>query len=81
MPAVKDILKHVRVEQAQRKRKCSRHPTKHVISKGDLCLVVQNGQDEPNYCIPCAGDILALAQTNLDALRDRLQPDRSGVPA
>jgi hypothetical protein len=77
MPAVKDILRHVRVEQAQRKRKCNRHPSKHVISKGELCLVVQNGQDEPNYCLPCADEILALAQRNLQVLIQQLEQQRS----
>lgn len=72
MPAVKNVLKHVRVEQAVRRRQCGRNRTKHIISKGDLCLVVQDGQNKPNYCLTCAGEILILAQSNLDALKSQL---------
>jgi glycosyltransferase A (GT-A) superfamily protein (DUF2064 family) len=79
MPAIKDILKHVRVEQARGKRTCSRHRKTHVISKGDLCLVVQNGQDEPNYCIECAAEILRLAQENLNTLQ--LLLDQTHTPS
>jgi hypothetical protein len=72
VPAVKNVLKHVRVEQAKRKRRCGRNPTKHPIKAGEHCLVVQNGQDTPNYCLACAGEILSLAQTILDELKNSL---------
>lgn len=58
MPAVKNILKHVRVEQAVRKRTCERNRVKHIIKAGDHCLVIQDGQEVPNYCFNCAGEIL-----------------------
>jgi hypothetical protein len=72
VPAIKNVLKHVRVEEARAKRKCGRKPREHVIKKGDKCLVVQNGQEAPNYCIQCATEILSLAQANLNAIRSSL---------
>jgi hypothetical protein len=72
MAAIKNILKHVRVEQAQRKRCCERNRANHPIKKGDYCLVVQNGQDAPNYCAQCATQILRLAQATLDDLKKTL---------
>ena len=76
MPAIKNILKHVRIEQAQRKRNCERSRAKHPIKKGDLCLVVQDDQHAPNYCLECANDILATAQTKLDELRNGMAADQ-----
>jgi hypothetical protein len=72
VPAIKNILKHVRVEEAGAKRKCGRNPRQHVIKKGDKCLVVHNGFDAPNYCQECATEILSLAQENLNAIRSSL---------
>ena len=72
MPAVKDVLRHISTQTAGRRRKCSRHPTKHVISKGKLCLVVKDGpQKQSTYCMVCAQEILELAQTRLSDLRNR----------
>ncbi len=68
MPAVKNVLKHVRVERAKGRRICERNRQTHVIKRGDLCLVVQNGQDAPNYCVECGTEILSLAQTTLEVL-------------
>lgn len=48
MPKIRDILKHVSVEQAQRQRKC-RRDTSHMISKGDMCLVVKTNATNDDY--------------------------------
>lgn len=77
MPAVKDILRHVSTEVAGRKRKCYRYPTKHVITKGELCLVVKDGSQTKNtYCLICAHEILHKAQIRLtDLTRITSPPD------
>jgi hypothetical protein len=72
MPAVKKILKHVRVERARRKRTCGRNRANHVIKAGENCLVVQNGQDAPNYCLVCGSEVLRVAQLALDELKKDL---------
>lgn len=72
MPAVKDVLRHLTTETAGRRRKCYRQPRKHVIVKGELCMVVKDGpQDTSTYCLLCAREILALAKTSLDDLITR----------
>jgi hypothetical protein len=48
MPKVRDILVHVSVEEAQRQRKCRRNKT-HLISKGQMCLVVRTGPTNDDY--------------------------------
>ncbi|MBI5738862.1 MAG: hypothetical protein HY997_23620 [Mycolicibacterium neoaurum] len=76
MPAVKDVLRHLTTEVAGKKRKCYRHPTKHVISKGELCLVVKDGpQDQSTYCLICAREILELARVRLSDLTVQTLPD------
>jgi hypothetical protein len=51
MPKIRDILGHVTVEIAQRKRRC-RRDAKRAIVKGEKCLVVQTGptKDPYSYC-------------------------------
>ncbi len=60
MRAPRDVLKHVCVERAERRRKCHRDKT-HSISKGEKCLVVAEGSfgGAKNYCTRCAGPILS----------------------
>ena len=66
MPAVKDVMRHVTIEVAGKKRKCYRQPNKHLIVKGESCLVVTDGpQDRSTYCVTCAVEILQLAQSRL----------------
>lgn len=73
MPKVKQVLKHVSVETAQRRRKCYRKPAKHVIEAGDLCLVVVEAGFKRNYCPECAEPILDAAEDDLNQLRGQLQ--------
>ena len=71
MPAVKDILKHVRVDVAGKRRKCNRKRD-HFIAKGDACLVIRDGaQRQSAYCTVCAADILAKADSSLAELHAR----------
>jgi len=73
MPAVKDILKHVRVDVAGKRRKCNRKRD-HVIAKGDACLVVRDGaQRQSTYCTTCAADILAKADNSLKDIHTHIR--------
>lgn len=68
MAAVKSILKHVSAEEAGRRRKCYRN-RRHVILKGEPCLVVRDGpQSQTTYCSVCASEILAKANGTLAEL-------------
>jgi hypothetical protein len=75
MPKTRQVLKHVCVEAAQRKRKCYRKPSTHEITKGELCLVIADSASggRSNYCPECAGPILNQAQNDLDQLRVALK--------
>lgn len=72
MPAVRNVLKHLEIQTAKRKRVCARNRSSHRISKGDKCLVIQDGQDSPNYCISCAREILTVAKSTLASLETEL---------
>jgi len=48
MPKIRDILVHVRVEEAQRERKC-RRDTNYKISKGEMCLVIKTNPTNDDY--------------------------------
>ena len=68
MAAVKDVLKHLHIEVAGRRRKCN-HKKTHTIFKGETCLVVRDGpQSQTTYCVVCAEEILAKADESLAAL-------------
>jgi hypothetical protein len=77
MPKVRQVLNHLSVELAQRKRKCYRKPTAHEITKGELCLVIKDSASggKSNYCPECAEPILEQAQKDLDRLRVELNLD------
>ena len=73
MPKVRDILVHVCVETAARRRKCYRNG-KHSIAKGEQCLVVKTGSTNSkyNYCQQCAKDILDLAERRMAGIADAM---------
>jgi hypothetical protein len=71
MAKVKDILIHVVVEKAARKRKCHRS-RKHAVAAGHVCLVVTDGLYSRNYCTACAEQMLALASSRLAQLLQQL---------
>jgi hypothetical protein len=78
MPAVRDVLKHVRVESAKRKRKCNRN-AEHVIAAGEPCLVIRNddGLGSKNYCSACAAEIVKRACKELDSITRTLGRESS----
>jgi hypothetical protein len=73
MPKVRQVLKHVSVETAQRKRKCHRTST-HAIPKGAICLVIKDEASggSKNYCTECAEPILKNVEEDLARLRFEL---------
>jgi hypothetical protein len=73
MPKIKDILVHVSVEIAAKKRKCHRSGGHHGIRAGDSCLVVRNGLNRRNYCRECAAPILELAGTRLTEIQQAVK--------
>jgi hypothetical protein len=69
MAMVRQVLGHVSVEIAQRRRKCHRDPKKHEIPQNGPCLIVAAGRFErKNYCPDCAKGILEKAKADLDRL-------------
>lgn len=73
MPAIKDIVRHVSVETAGKKRPCHRHKARDPIVKGQTCLVVKDGpQSRSTYCVSCADEILNKAAVRLTELRNAL---------
>jgi hypothetical protein len=48
MPKIRDILRHVSVETAQRRRKCRRNDSRSIL-KGEACLVVLTGATNDPY--------------------------------
>jgi hypothetical protein len=67
MAKVRDLLLHVSIETAERRRKCHRKPAEHAILHGAVCLVVKGGpRNAPkNYCVECAGTMIAAAEQKL----------------
>ncbi|MHC2623888.1 hypothetical protein ACVIW2_005920 [Bradyrhizobium huanghuaihaiense] len=68
MPKVRDVLVDVKVEQARRQRKCRRCKA-HVITKGEMCLVVRTNatRDDYSYCLDAAKPMLDAAWIKLKA--------------
>ena len=65
MPRIRDILVHVSVEVAVKKRKCHRSGGKHGVLAGEFCLVVREGLRRKNYCRECSATILERAGDRL----------------
>lgn len=74
MPKSRNVLKHVTVEQAARRRDCGASRGMHHISKGELCIVVRGAMrnDKRSYCFACGTAILDRAALELQQLRDQL---------
>ncbi len=73
MPRVRDILLDVRIEQAQRQRKCRRN-TSRTIAKGEWCLVVRTNatNDDYSYSRDAAKPMLDAAWAKLKTLYEGL---------
>ena len=74
MAKVRQLVNHLEIETAQRRRICHHSRSKHSIEQGDRCLVIRNpdGAGSKNYCIDCATAILDRAEQDLAELRARL---------
>jgi len=74
MAKVRQVLGHVSVEIALRRRVCHRNRSKHSIPKGDACLVIRDPStgNSKNYCAKCAEPILDRADEDLEDLREQL---------
>ena len=74
MPKVREILGHVSVETAERRRACHRNRGSHAIAKGEACLVIREpaSSGSKNYCRICAAPILEQAARDLADLRAAL---------
>jgi hypothetical protein len=74
MAKIREILRHVRVERAERKRTCHRNQAEHVIRQGDPCLAIYDGprRARKNYCRECAQEILDLAGQDMRRILEEL---------
>lgn len=74
MPRVREVLTHVSVETAERRRICHRNRESHSIAKGEVCLVIREAASSgsKNYCRVCAAPILEQAARDLVELRAAL---------
>jgi hypothetical protein len=74
MPKVREVLAHVSVETAERRRICHRNRESHAIAKGEPCLVIREAASSgsKNYCRVCAAPILGQAAQDLVDLRAAL---------
>jgi hypothetical protein len=74
MPKVREVLAHVSVETAERRRICHRNRESHAIAKGEVCLVIREtaSSGSKNYCRVCAAPILGQAVQDLVDLRGAL---------
>lgn len=73
MAAVRDIVTHVAIEVALKKRICHRNRKKHVVLQGQKCLAVYgDGGDRKNYCPLCALEILTKARARIVLMESEL---------
>lgn len=74
MPKVREVLTHVSVETAERRRICHRNRKSHSITQGEVCLVIREpaSSGRKNYCRVCAAPILERASKDLVDFRAAL---------
>jgi hypothetical protein len=74
MAKTRDIVTHVSVEVAERKRICHHKPKEHSISGGESCLVIKDSATlgRKNYCTLCAPAILAKAKARIAEFEHQL---------
>jgi hypothetical protein len=74
MPKVKDVLTHLKVEQALRIRQCGRNKNEHKIAKGETCLAIRDNTYGAwhSYCQECATEILGAAEAKLANLKSEI---------
>lgn len=74
MAAIRNIIGHISVEVAKKKRACQRNSKEHSISKGEPCLVIKGGSYNAgkSYCCICAKPILKLAENRLSEIQKEM---------
>ncbi len=74
MSKTRDILIHVSVETAIKKRRCHHSRGKHHISGGERFLSVRdgNGLGSKNYCKACAAPMMSAATEKFSAIQGEL---------
>lgn len=74
MGTARDIIIHVDVEIAERRRVCHHNRDKDSISMGRKCLVIREvSGGRKNYCPQCALEILLKAGKKLALLQQEMQ--------
>ena len=74
MPRPKQMVKRSEVEVAKRRRTCKF--SGNSIDKGEVCLVVYDGQrDRFPYCRDVGLEMIGLARARLNALENALKMD------
>lgn len=70
MSKVRDVLIHVSIGTAERKRICHHNRKEHSILKGTSCLEIKDPATGgvKNYCPECAAEILAKAKLRVTEL-------------
>jgi hypothetical protein len=69
MDKVKNILKHMRIERASVKYKCSTN-SRHSITAGDYYVMYEHSPGRRQHiCALCAGEVFDEAEVQLAALR------------
>ena len=74
MPAVKRVLRNLTVRAAKRAASC-KHNRRHSVAKGELRLIIKNpgpAGGERGYCAECGLKILAVAEADVQQLREQL---------
>ena len=59
MASIRSVLSHVKIETAERKRKCHRNPKHHEIPKDERCLTVDI-RDIPDCPFPMEPEVRKL---------------------
>jgi len=71
LPSGKQLLKALSVRAAGKAHHCRSSAT-HKFAKGDLMLVLKEGQDERHYCVACARKFLLVARDRIAVLETEL---------
>lgn len=72
MTRQKSLLKTMSVRESGKQHPC-RSNKKHPLAKGEVMLVIKEGQDERHYCRECGAKFMAIAHEKLHELALLLQ--------
>jgi hypothetical protein len=71
MPATRNILGHVEIQTAKKKRKCHTNSS-HEILPGQKHLAIETNGTRENVCLDCAPKVLNVASEYLKLLSTEL---------